>query len=90
MYINCLFSRYLVINSAALSAALLLTVTRAMVPDYGLPYRPYLLLACSPGFAQLAITFFLPEAVVEEPTNSITEFKLRRSPPVEVSKAATH
>lgn len=73
------------INSAALSAALLLTVTRAMVPDFGLPYRPYLLLACIPGFAQLAATFFLREATVDEATHSLTEFKLCLSPPAEVT-----
>ncbi|KAL8271339.1 hypothetical protein Esti_004778 [Eimeria stiedai] len=53
---------YIVTNSAALTAAFLLTVTRAMVPDFGLPYRPYLLLACIPGFMQLTLTFFLRDA----------------------------
>lgn len=57
-----------------------------MVPDFGLPYRPYLLLACIPGFVQLAITFFLRDVVVDEATYSLTEFRLRPSPPAEVQE----
>ncbi|KAL8448948.1 hypothetical protein Emag_003800 [Eimeria magna] len=74
---------YIVTNSAALTAAFLLTVTRAMVPDFGLPYRPYLLLACFPGFLQLTLTFFLRDAIIDENTQSLTEFKIIPSPPGE-------
>ncbi|XP_026191126.1 uncharacterized protein LOC34617397 [Cyclospora cayetanensis] len=64
---------YLVINSAALSAAIMLTVTRTIIPDFGLPYRPYLLLACIPGFVQFFITLFLRETAIDEATQSLTE-----------------
>lgn len=57
-----------------------------MVPDFGLPYRPYLLLTCIPGFIQLAITLVLREAAVDETTHALTEFRLRPSPPWEVTQ----
>ncbi|OEH78781.1 major facilitator family protein [Cyclospora cayetanensis] len=73
--------RYLVINSAALSAAIMLTVTRTIIPDFGLPYRPYLLLACIPGFVQFFITLFLRETAIDEATQSLTEYKPQPCPP---------
>lgn len=61
----------MITNSAAFGAAILLTVTRELVPSYGIVYRPYLLLAWLPSIIQIILTIVLRDSCSEDNGDSV-------------------